>query len=215
MMGATFLVALVINVLTNYRLCCGYAIEGAGGIDLFDRAIINESLNRRANITREKALDRSDDFYLGISTDADQSIIGVRSAKYLNHVKEPFYEAVDYESASASFLVPQSNNVTARRLLTGSTSMRTANKSKSNAFKIFKVFAWKGFGLSFEKSVIQWNAFGAGVRVPVSSNFPEWDRNAAIPKISTTFGLNYPYGCKISVSASIPLGTAVYGKRKI
>ena len=77
------------------------------------------------------------------------------------------------------------------------------------------MFAWKGFGLSFEKSVIQWNAFGAGVRIPVSSNFPEWDRNAAIPKISTTFGLNYPYGCKLSVSASIPLGTAIYGNINI
>ena len=212
MMGATFLVALVINVLTYHSPCFGYALEGTGGIDLFDRAIISQSLNRRANITREKALDRSDDFYLGISADADQSIRTVSSATYPNHDRDSFYEAVDYESASATYLVPQSNNVTSRRLQSGSTSMRTANQSKSSSFKIFKVFAWKGFGLSFEKSVIQWNAFGAGVRVPVSSNFPEWDRNAAIPKISTTFGLNYPYGCKISVSASIPLGTAVYGK---
>ena len=210
-MGSTFLIALASLLILCYSLCSGYAIEGPGGLDVYDRAFYSQSFSQRTNVTRREALDRSDDFYLRTSTEADRPPTPVRSARYPSHDKDSFYEAVDYESASASYLVPQSNNVTSRRLVTGATSMRPANQSKSS-FKIFRVFAWKGFGVSFEKSVIQWNAFGAGVRVPVSSNFPEWDRNSAIPKVSTTFGLNYPYSCKVSVSASIPLGTAMYGK---
>ena len=152
------------------------------------------------------SLHRSDDFY-------NPSAVRDRSAGLQLAEDDIFYEAVDYESASAINLVPKKYSKLISTDISTTSSRLAINKA--SFLKIFSVFAWKGFGLSFEKSVLQLNSFGAGLRIPVSSNFPEWDRNAAIPKCSTTLGLLYPYGCKFSVSVSYPLGQAAYGKSNL
>lgn len=180
-------------------------VQGNGLVDVNGRATKDQVATGKGTINQYRGLDRSDDFYLETFTNAVSTIGAVSgSSTAPPHDDDIFYEAVDYESAAASYLVQQRHNAT--------NPLRTAKRGKSPLLKIFRVFSWKGFGLSFEKSVIQWNAFGAGIRVPVSSNFPEWDKNAGLPKLSTTFGLNYPYGCKMSISASFPLGTAIYGE---
>lgn len=161
---------------------------------------LHNSADKRSNF------DTSDDFYLETfpETAAPASKVDEGFVKSMLLNDDVFYDAVDYESASAiSKSIGSVRNIV---------STQRTQQPKSSFLKVFKVFAWKGFGLSFEKSVIQWNAFGAGIRVPVSSNFPEWDRNSALPKLSTTFGLNYPYGCKMSLSVSFPLGIAIYGE---
>ena len=165
----------------------------------------NQSGGGRRAIIKSSNFHTSDDFYFETFPDTAQSFDiekGFQKSMLLDD--DVFYDAVDYDSASA---ISKSFTSVPNNASTPKTTQR-----KSSFLKVLKVFAWKGFGLSFEKSVIQWNAFGAGIRVPVSSNFPEWDRNSALPKLSTTFGLNYPYGCKMSLSVSFPLGTAIYGK---
>ena len=162
----------------------------------------NQSVGGRRAIIKSSNFHTSDDFYFETFPDTSRALeVDKGFAKSMLFDDDVFYDAVDYDSAAAiSKSLPKNASTT-----------RTSQR-KSSFLKVLKVFAWKGFGLSFEKSVIQWNAFGAGIRVPVSSNFPEWDRNSALPKLSTTFGLNYPYGCKMSLSVSFPLGTAIYGK---
>jgi len=147
-----------------------------------------------------RKLDGSDDFYLDSAVDnTPVPTITTEITDPGLKVDKVYYEAVDYESASSTYIIPQQYR------------KKSKKKSKASFMKVFSVFAWKGFGLSVEKSVIQWNAFGAGLSVPVTSNFPEWERNTALPKLSTTFGLNYPYGCKMSLSVSIPLNNALLG----
>lgn len=205
MIKFTFLLQLLACVVPLLKVRAVHTVEGNGLISVNGRATLDQVAEGKRTLNKYRGLDRSDDFYLETFANAaptHRTILGSTNAAF--RADDTFYDAVDYESASASYLVHKRHNAT--------NLLRTSKLGKSRLFKAFRVFSWKGFGLSFEKSVIQWNAFGAGVRVPVSSNFPEWDKNANLPKLSTTFGLNYPYGCKISVSASFPLGTAMYGE---
>lgn len=148
-----------------------------------------------------RRLDKSDDFYLdSVSDITPVPIPTIAIADPIIKDDKVYYDAVDYQSASSTYTIPQQYR------------KKSKKKNKKTSFTdVFRVFVWKGFGLSFEKSVIQWNAFGSGVSVPITSNFPEWEKNTALPKLSTTFGLNYPFGCKMSLSVSIPLNTALYG----
>jgi hypothetical protein len=205
MIRITFPLQLLACVVFFLPASAVHPVEGNGLVGVTGSTTIDQVAEGKRTVNKYRGLDRSDDFYLETFTNAAPlpgTATGSTNAALLGD--DIYYEAVDYESASASYLVQQRHNAT--------NQLNTAKRGNSRLFKVFRVFSWKGFGLSFEKSVIQWNAFGAGIRVPVSSNFPEWDKNANLPKLSTTFGLNYPYGCKMSISASFPLGTAMYGE---
>lgn len=70
---------------------------------------------------------------------------------------------------------------------------------------MFRVFAFKGVGLSFVKSAVKLNSFGFGIRIPVTPHFPEYDRLLHLPRISTFAGISYPIDYRFSISASFPL----------
>ena len=38
------------------------------------------------------------------------------------------------------------------------------------------------------------------VALPVTANFPNYDRDQSLPRIVTSVGVSYPFGCKVSVS---------------
>jgi hypothetical protein len=207
MLQVTMCVYLIVEVIPSPLLHIrggessleGEKLSGYQDMRQWYHGIVDDGTN-----AAKRKLDGSDDFYLDYAV--DNSPVPVGTTEIGNpelKVQKVYYEAVDYESASSTYVVPQQNR------------KKSKKKSKPNAMKVFSVFAWKGFGLSVEKSVIQWNAFGAGISVPVTANFPEWERNTALPKLSTTFGLNYPYGCKMSLSVSIPLNIALHGKHHI
>ena len=78
-------------------------------------------------------------------------------------------------------------------------------------FKLFKKFKFKGIGFTFIKSLIQWNTFGFGLRIPITPNFPEYDRILALPRVSSFVGLYYPLDWRASISMSLPLQIALLG----
>lgn len=55
----------------------------------------------------------------------------------------------------------------------------------------WRAFKFKGFGLSFIKSLTKLDQFGLGVRIPITANFPEYDRNSALPRLTTMLGIFY------------------------
>ena len=77
--------------------------------------------------------------------------------------------------------------------------------------KLFKKFKFKGIGFTFIKSLIQWNTFGFGLRIPITPHFPEYDRILALPRVSSFVGLYYPLDWRASVSMSLPLQIALLG----
>ena len=91
-----------------------------------------------------------------------------------------------------------------------SSSMGNRNPGATRLFGV-PVSAFKGFGLSVEKSVVQWAACGMAVRLPITSHFPEYDKNQNLPRLSGSLGVTYPYGYKLSVSANLNMKTALSG----
>ena len=70
---------------------------------------------------------------------------------------------------------------------------------------IMDQYSFKGFGWSFNKSLIWKRSFGATFRVPLSSNFAFFDRYAAIPFASWTTYFGYPWVVATFLNASVPL----------
>lgn len=66
-------------------------------------------------------------------------------------------------------------------------------------------YSFKGFGWSFNKSLIWKRSFGATFRIPLSSNFEFFDRYAAIPFASWTTYFGYPWVVATFLNASVPL----------
>ena len=91
------------------------------------------------------------------------------------------------------------------KLLCVSSLMLTIRMHCLAVANMFRVFSFKGVGLSFVKSAVKWNSFGFGFRVPVTPHFPEYDRLLHLPRISTFAGISYPLDYRFSVSASFPL----------
>ena len=94
----------------------------------------------------------------------------------------------------------------------------TSSSSSSNSLSpgITRIFgvpvsSFKGFGLTVEKSVVKWSACGMAIRVPISSHFPEYDKNQNLPRLSGSLGITYPYGYKVSVKAKFNIKSAVSG----
>ena len=91
-------------------------------------------------------------------------------------------------------------------------SERALQVQEGSTKRLLGRFSFKGFGLCAEKSVLQWDALGVGVRVPISPNFPEYDRNVNLPKIGAFLAVYYPHHYKITVSASLTLGSMMFGE---
>jgi hypothetical protein len=106
----------------------------------------------------------------------------------------------------------QSNTGTATVAAVIHGSERVLQVQEGSTKKLLGRFSFKGFGLCGEKSVLQWNALGVGVRVPISPNFPEYDRNVNLPKIGAFLAVYYPHHYKITISASLTLGSIMFGE---
>jgi len=65
-------------------------------------------------------------------------------------------------------------------------------------------FNFKGFGFSIYKSVISKEAFGVGLRIPLSLNFDSIERCPYIPVITSSCSVYYPWTAAAAVSVSMP-----------
>ena len=88
-------------------------------------------------------------------------------------------------------------------------SQTVADRAVENAKSLFGSFAWKGIGLCVRKSVINWNACGVSIRLPVTGNFPEYDNIVYYPRMTCFVGVAYPYSVYLTLSLSLPSQTAM------
>jgi hypothetical protein len=64
---------------------------------------------------------------------------------------------------------------------------------------------FKGFGLSFYKSLIWLHSCGFSFRIPLTSNFGIFDRHPEWPKLSMSLSFYYPFTASLSLSCSVNL----------
>lgn len=78
--------------------------------------------------------------------------------------------------------------------------------SNSGAFlcDTFGSFSFKGVGINVVKSIIRWDAFGMNIVLPITTNFPRYDRVLHYPKVGCRFGVAYPCMLRLSITVSLP-----------
>ena len=64
-------------------------------------------------------------------------------------------------------------------------------------------YNFKGFSFRLYKSLIALDGFGFGIGLPLTMNFDSWDRNPALPSITSTLGIYFPGTISASLSASV------------
>lgn len=64
-------------------------------------------------------------------------------------------------------------------------------------------YNFKGFSVRLYKSLISLESFGIGIGLPLTTNFDLFDRNPALPSISSTLGIYFPGTISASLSASM------------
>ena len=64
-------------------------------------------------------------------------------------------------------------------------------------------YNFKGYSFRVYKSLISWESIGIGISLPLTMNFDLWDRNPALPSISSTLGFYFPWTLSAGLSASI------------
>jgi len=76
--------------------------------------------------------------------------------------------------------------------------------------ELFSEFRFKGLGLTLQKPLKSWGSAGFGVRIPLTANFPGYDRVHSLPRLSMTLVGYYPFDMKVSIAASFPANQALY-----
>jgi hypothetical protein len=66
-------------------------------------------------------------------------------------------------------------------------------------------YNFKGFGWSFNKSLIFLHSIGATLRIPLSANFDSYEQYRAAPFISTGIYFGYPWAVATMLNASLPI----------
>lgn len=64
-------------------------------------------------------------------------------------------------------------------------------------------YNFKGFSFKLYKSLLSWESVGFAISLPLTTNFELFDRNPALPSISSTFGFYFPWTLTAALSASI------------
>ena len=62
---------------------------------------------------------------------------------------------------------------------------------------------FKGYGLTFYKSLLFWKSFGMAFRIPLLSNFDWWDRHPELPSVTSSIGLYFPFMLVGFLNASV------------
>ena len=202
-------------------------INGSSPVALLTQTDSNEALEE--SLLDMLGLDLDSSVSSGRSSDGDVgSAMTTTSDTYMNQMvwdDDNIFNEVDYRnmvtvsdpsSHTRSESLPASHgmesNVEANDTMTVVPSSSTISSSPGIT-RIFgvPVSSFKGFGLTVEKSVVKWSACGMAIRVPISSHFPEYDKNQNLPRLSGSMGITYPYGYKVSVKAKFNIKSAVSG----
>lgn len=76
---------------------------------------------------------------------------------------------------------------------------------------LFQQFAFKGFGLTATKSFLNLHGCSVGILIPITSNFPLYDRIVYLPKLGSILSVSYPWNLRLSFSLSLPVQVVWYG----
>lgn len=73
---------------------------------------------------------------------------------------------------------------------------------------------FKGFGFTFYKSLISWNTFGCAFRLPLTFNLDSFERNPALPSMSMSLSLYYPWSLIFFINISLRLEFIKWAARR-
>lgn len=131
--------------------------------------------------------------------------------------KESNGRNVSTQAASNGTIIAPSLNefpaspITASNLPSPTTEL-TAEKKRSSQktflsknARLFRKFAFKGFGVHFSKSAFDWHGVAFGVKIPITQNFPVYDSLIFLPRVNALVAVNYPFSFRISFSISVPM----------
>ena len=76
-------------------------------------------------------------------------------------------------------------------------------------------FNFKGFGLSFYKSLVFPQSFGVAFRIPLTYNFGRWETMRGLPSLSSSIGLYFPGTAMISISTSVRLEALKWASARV
>jgi hypothetical protein len=71
--------------------------------------------------------------------------------------------------------------------------------------RLFRKFAFKGFGLHLSKNPFDLKSLCFGVKIPITQNFPAYDSVIFLPRVNALIAVNYPFSFRVSFSISVPL----------
>jgi len=83
-------------------------------------------------------------------------------------------------------------------------------KSNPVTKRVRENWNFKGFGLSFYKSLIFTDSFGLAVRLPITYNFDWWERHPSLPSITTSACIYRPFMVVWFINASVDTTTITY-----
>lgn len=75
----------------------------------------------------------------------------------------------------------------------------------SRQSRLFRKFAFKGFGLHLSKNPFDMKSLCFGVKIPITQNFPAYDSLIFLPRVNALVAVNYPFSFRVSFSISVPL----------
>lgn len=173
----------------------------------------------RESISRMQTIDDFEDFEAESSTNSLINGSRVESSTYSKHsivstsynMRTNFLYSDDeyFSSLSSKLSSPHHyKDALPKSQIKDTGGMLTSVKKQ---FRLFRTFTYKGVGFTIAKSVLNWNACSIGIKVPITSMFPEYDRIVHLPRIGATFSCSYPFNFKVSFTFALPLHITLYG----
>ena len=102
-------------------------------------------------------------------------------------------------------------NVSQLRPLNGSSIAVPTPQERRKQVQLFGNFMFKGIGVSVLKSLNCWQSCAFRFFIPITQNFPEYDRRVTLPRLVLHTAVFHPYEYRISLAVSVPLHIALYG----
>ena len=98
------------------------------------------------------------------------------------------------------------------------TTMRSAENAslastpeRRRVSNLFGNFMFKGIGISILKSLNSWQSCAFRFFIPITQNFPEYDRRVTLPRVVLHTAVFHPFEYRLSLAVSVPLHIALYG----
>eukprot|EP01041_Mallomonas_annulata_P006820 gene6820-13817_t len=81
--------------------------------------------------------------------------------------------------------------------------------------RLFHSYSFKGYTFAMVKPLLSLQSFSMGVRIPITANYPEYDRRGSLPRIGTFLEVAYPLDFVWTISVSFPVSSVINGASKV